>query len=275
MVGCVLTDRTSHGHPDSLNKLSSGDPNDSNPLPTVSFVIPVKNAVSTIDAAIESVLQQTYRYKELIVVDGMSTDGTLGKLKSYGPLISKLICEPDAGIYDAMNKGIASSTGAWLLFLGADDTLAHHDILSEIFDRKLVDIRNEFDLIYGGGYCNGAVLRNSFNWRILKGNSLNHQCVFYRRTLFTKYRYDTSYRIAGDYKLNIQLYIDGVKAARCHSVIGVFGNTGISHSYATAAAQENSRVRIEVLGAIMGRIMNGVRVLIDSAKLAQAVLRLR
>lgn len=234
--------------------------------PLISVIIPVRNAVRTIGAAIESVVSQTYGRVELIVVDGQSTDGTLDVMKRFGDSINCLISEPDGGIYEAMNKGISRSTGGWLLFLGADDRLIGNDVLHDIYVKYGREIPKDIELIFGQGTSNQKRLKNSFDWRMFKGNSLNHQCVFYRRSVFKNRTYDTSYKIAADYKLNLTLLRLGAKAMRYDGLVAVFGDDGLSHRYVKIARGENERARKEVLGETAGSLINLSRALMDRVK---------
>jgi len=90
----------------------------------VSIITSVLNGGATIEDTIRSVLSQTYKDIEYIVVDGRSTDGTLDTLEKYHDRIHKYISEPDKGIYDAMNKGIRLSTGDIVAVLNNDDAYA-------------------------------------------------------------------------------------------------------------------------------------------------------
>src|SRR2546426_834552 len=101
--------------------------------PLLSIVIVVYNAGSTLKHAIESVLNQTYKNIELIIIDGGSNDNTLQIINNYSSQIGYFISEKDNGIYDAMNKGILAAKGDWILFLGADDILYRPDIITDIF----------------------------------------------------------------------------------------------------------------------------------------------
>jgi len=98
----------------------------------ISIITVVFNSQETIAKAIDSVLSQSYDNIEYIIVDGGSKDGTLDIIKSYGAKISKLISEPDKGIYDAMNKGIRLATGEVVGTLNSDDFLADNDVVSRI-----------------------------------------------------------------------------------------------------------------------------------------------
>ena len=91
---------------------------------TVSIITVCYNSKGTIRETIESVLEQDYPSIEYLVIDGGSTDGTLDILDTYIDDISKVVSEPDRGIYDAMNKGIGFATGDLVCMLNSDDVYA-------------------------------------------------------------------------------------------------------------------------------------------------------
>jgi glycosyltransferase involved in cell wall biosynthesis len=98
----------------------------------VSILTVVYNGAATIRDAIESVIRQDYPDIEYIVVDGNSKDGTQEIVRSYGGKIARFLSEPDAGIYDAMNKGIQLATGDVIGILNADDFYAYPSVISEV-----------------------------------------------------------------------------------------------------------------------------------------------
>ena len=93
----------------------------SSDLPLVSVITAVFNGQQYIVNCIESVLQQDYPYIEYIVIDGGSSDGTIDLLRQYDDRIAFWSSEPDRGVYDAWNKGLAIAQGEWICFVGADD----------------------------------------------------------------------------------------------------------------------------------------------------------
>ncbi len=98
----------------------------------ISVVTVVRNGVDTIEETVRSVLAQRHPAVEHIVVDGVSTDGTLQILDRYRDRIATVVSAPDRGIYDAMNKGVALATGDVVGFLNADDLYAHPRVLERI-----------------------------------------------------------------------------------------------------------------------------------------------
>ena len=95
----------------------------------ISVITVCFNAADTIADTLRSVLKQNYQEFEHIIVDGRSTDNTLGVIASVTGHTCRVVCEPDRGIYDAMNKGIALATGDIVGFLNADDFFASVDVL--------------------------------------------------------------------------------------------------------------------------------------------------
>ena len=108
----------------------------------VSIITVVRNNKETVKNAIDSVLGQTYKNIEYIVVDGASTDGTVEIVRSYGDKISQFISEPDSGLYSAMNKGISLATGDVIGILNSDDFYIDDKVIQRVvkeFEEKNVD----------------------------------------------------------------------------------------------------------------------------------------
>jgi glycosyltransferase involved in cell wall biosynthesis len=111
-----------------MNRLKTGRP----PITVITVVF---NAKDTVRTCIDSVLAQGVDNLEYIVVDGGSTDGTLEILRGYEARLTRLISEPDEGIYDAMNKGLKLATGQFVHFLNADDKYVSPTVLSYILPK--------------------------------------------------------------------------------------------------------------------------------------------
>lgn len=108
----------------------------------ISIITVVYNNNLTIKDAINSVLSQTYKNIEYIIIDGASSDGTVEIIKSYGDKITKFISEPDSGLYDAMNKGIELATGDVIGILNSDDFYIDELVIEKVvkvFEEKRVD----------------------------------------------------------------------------------------------------------------------------------------
>jgi glycosyltransferase involved in cell wall biosynthesis len=177
----------------------------------ISIITVSYNSASTIKDTIESVLNQTYKDVEYIIVDGQSTDETLTILKSYGSKISTLVSEKDKGLYDAMNKGIGLATGDVIGILNSDDFYANREVLSHV--AALFDNHTEgvyADLVYVSAEDPKKIVRTwkSGNYTagdFLKGWMPPHPTFFVRRSVYEKYgRFTDQLKSAADYELMLR-----------------------------------------------------------------------
>lgn len=138
----------------------------------VSVITVVYNGIDYIESTILSVLNQDYINLEYIIIDGGSTDGTLDIIKKYEDRIFYWLSEPDHGIYDAMNKGVAVATGIWIHFRNCGDYFYSDNVISAIFTQI---IPNDVTIIYGNcrmwdefGYWDATpnILRQSYKKRM-------------------------------------------------------------------------------------------------------------
>ncbi len=176
-------------------------------MPTLTVVTAVYNNRAFIREAIASILAQDYPHIELVVVDGGSTDGTLEVLKGFGARIASLVSEPDGGVYDALNKGIARANGDVIAFLHSDDIYQSPDAVSSVMLR-LEDASTDAaygDLVYVDRADDKRVIRT---WRsgtftrvdLWTGWMPPHPAFFMRRSRYLEWGgFDVTFRIAGDY----------------------------------------------------------------------------
>ncbi len=185
-------------------------------LPLISVVTVAYNDASNLEATIRSVARQSYPRVEHIIIDGGSTDGSVDIVRSSRAPLMFWTSEPDDGVYDAMNKGIAAAKGDWITFLNAGDTYFDGEILTDIFDRSAEAAAS--DLVYGDVFTvdsDGTLLRRerarSFTGTGLKGGlPANHQTILVRRSRCP--RYDLRYRISSDLDWAISIFgVGGVK----------------------------------------------------------------
>ena len=113
----------------------------------ISIITSVYNNKETIKDAINSVLNQTYKNIEYIIVDGESSDSTVEVVQSYGDRITTFVSESDKGIYDGLNKGVSLATGDVICFLHSDDLYASNDIVQKVVDEFERD--RSIDGVYG------------------------------------------------------------------------------------------------------------------------------
>lgn len=178
----------------------------------ISIITVVLNRENTIGIAIKSLNDQDYEYIEHIIVDGGSTDGTLKIIQSMRRSNSVILSEKDAGIYDALNKGILLSTGDIIGILHSDDYYPHPRVISSVMS-YFND--SEIDAVYGDAIffnLKGKVVRyfssQRFSVEKMKyGEMMAHTALFLNKRIFNKYGlYKTSYEIAGDFEFVARVF---------------------------------------------------------------------
>ncbi len=178
----------------------------------ISIITVVYNNKDFIEDCINSVIAQSYKNIEYIIIDGNSTDGTIGVVKKYEKYISKWISEPDSGIYDAMNKGIRTSTGDIIGFLNSDDVYYNNEVIKKVIDRfkggksdivygDLVYVRKEnLDKIVR--YWESGEYREGL---FEEGWHPPHPAFFVKREVFGKYGdFNTNFKISADYEMMLR-----------------------------------------------------------------------
>ena len=175
----------------------------------ISIITVCYNSVKTIHETLQSVASQRYPHVEYIIIDGGSTDGTQDVVKKFSQYVALFISEPDKGIYDAMNKGIAKATGDVVGLLNADDLYANIDVLTTVadaFNDQKLDACYS-DLIY---FAEGAPDKVIRYWRsnpfkkglFAKGWCPAHPTFFVRRHLYERYGvFDISFKGGNDVEL--------------------------------------------------------------------------
>ncbi|WP_207426448.1 glycosyltransferase family 2 protein [Pedobacter sp. SYSU D00535] len=170
--------------------------------PRLSVITIVYNNVRDIERTVLSVLNQTYENIEYVVVDGGSTDGTLEILRKYSSRITRLVSEPDRGIYDAMNKGLSLATGDYVLFMNSGDEIYAEDTVQKVFATE-----PGADIYYGEtemfderwqslGQRRHKAPENLSFASFKYGMSVSHQAVYVRRAIAVPY--DLHYKLSSD-----------------------------------------------------------------------------
>ncbi|MRR56758.1 MAG: glycosyltransferase [Deltaproteobacteria bacterium] len=184
-------------------------------LPSLSIVTVCKNAAATIAMTIDSVLSQQVGGVEYIVIDGSSTDATLTVIRSYGDSIDKFTSEPDDGIADAFNKGIAMATGDIVGIINADDFLlpgALRRVCDYFAVHPDVEVLHGDVMLYQGNRLIKRVRPSGrwwYPWRLVL---FNHPATFVRRRVYEQYGFfDTSYEIAMDVEIFLRWLRERVK----------------------------------------------------------------
>ncbi|MCE7059957.1 glycosyltransferase family 2 protein [Dyadobacter sp. CY343] len=205
----------------------------------VSILTVVYNGAATIRQCIESIVNQDYPDIEYIVVDGNSKDGTQDIVKSFEGKVSKFVSEKDAGIYDAMNKGIQLASGEIIGILNADDFYAFSTVISEVVE--LMKSGN-YEACYGDleyvDFTNGSIVKRKWTSGLYqKGSFLNgwmppHPTFFVRRELYDrlgKFRLDLG--SAADYELMLRfVHKAEIKIGYLPKVLVKMRSGGVSNS---------------------------------------------
>lgn len=206
-------------------------------LPRISIVVSVLNGAGTLQRCLDSVARQTYAEKELIVIDGGSTDGTPRLLRRNAHALTYWVSEPDRGIYHAWNKGLKRATGEWICFLGADDYLLTPSVL-ERFAPVLARAYPSARVVYGQvALVNDQgveMQRLGESWQGVRKRfrqimCLPHTGLMHHRSLFSERGgFDETYRIGGDYELLLRELRDGEAFYEPNLVVAAMGHGGVS-----------------------------------------------
>ena len=181
---------------------------------------------------IDSVLNQTYKDYEYIVIDGNSNDGSKEILKNHDLDIDYWVSEPDSGIYNAMNKGIRVAKGEYLLFLNSGDYLCDCDTIQRVAN----EIDGSKDLYYGNAiYKRGTndekvVFPEKLTFLFFTHNSLCHQTSFIRKSLFEKFfYYNEDFKIISDWEFIVySVCIKNISYKRLNIFVSCYNFDGIS-----------------------------------------------
>lgn len=219
--------------------------------PMLSVITVVYNAVQEIEATMLSVLNQDYQDFEYIIIDGASTDGTLEVIKRYKGRLVHLVSEPDKGIYDAMNKGLALARGRYVAFKNAGDTYSDGSLTLAM---QVAQSTNAA-LVYGnteklwpafdGNESVRSLLTSDHSLLRLR-SCLDHRSAFVRRDIHRPF--DTQYRLAADYDLFCELLIRGFQFEKINQVLSVMQGGGASDN--VGIYHEIKRIQTRYFGGL-------------------------
>lgn len=171
-------------------------------MPKLSVITIVFNNLRDIERTIKSVINQSFKDIEYLIIDGGSTDGTMDVISKYKASITKIISEPDDGIYFAMNKGLKFATGDYVLFMNSGDEIYDLQTVERVFKSAF-----DADIYYGETEMYNDVWQSlgkrrhhipqKFTWQSFKyGMSISHQAIYIRRTIIEPF--DVSYKYSAD-----------------------------------------------------------------------------
>ena len=218
--------------------------------PLVSIITVAFNAESTIEQTIRSVLRQTYDNVEYIIVDGNSSDRTLDIIRTYDDQIDYWMSEPDEGISDAFNKGIAQSIGTIIGIINADDWLSENQI--ELGVKALHE--SPADFVFGNLLfhdCNGEVKYKMYgdpgytNIISSKMPDLRHPTVLVKRVAYERIGlFDADFCFAMDYEWLLRLHKQGGKGKYVKNLTGHMRASGVSDISYVQALKEVRKIAI-------------------------------
>lgn len=204
-----------------------------NNSPLITVITVVWNSNELIEQTILSIVNQSYSNIEYIIIDGGSTDGTLDIIKKYECCIDFWKSEPDKGIYDAMNKGIALATGEWINFLNAGDVFfdnsTTNDVVFEIIKRHVDIIYGDF-IAFNDSLGASLLVKAKSLKTIFRGNIFSHQSCFIRSVVLRDNLFDIKYKIAADYNQMLSLFLKRKVFFYMSIPFAVMNTDGISYS---------------------------------------------
>lgn len=206
----------------------------------ISIITVVYNASEDIEKTLKSIFEQDYSNKEIIVIDGKSTDGTLDIISKFQNDIDYLVSEKDLGIYDAMNKGIKYCNGHWICFMNAGDIFYKNDILSRIFREEVSE-----DIIIGDCIVDFKKFKRYVRVKNLKlieyGMTFCHQSALVKTDLYRRKYFDLDYSLAADFNFFYWCYISGMKFKTFSIPISIVSSGGLSDNMRTNVINENRK----------------------------------
>lgn len=224
--------------------------------PVFSIITVTYNAAQWLERTVLSILRQSYPHIEYIIIDGGSADGTVDIIKQYQEGLAYWVSEPDKGLYDAMNKGLAKATGDYVWFINAGDTLHTADTLQEIMStlKKKVSLP---DVIYGDTMIVDAEGRSlglrrlrppkKLTWKSFRmGMLVNHQAFIARREIAPPY--DLRYRLVADFDWCIQCLQQAGSIHNTHRILADFLKEGLSSQNRKASLKERYAIMQKYYG---------------------------
>lgn len=218
-------------------------------LPLISIITITYNAEDCIAPTVRSVAEQTHTDYEHIIIDGASKDSTIAKARAYGSRHLKILSEPDNGLYDAMNKGLAMARGKYVVFLNAGDTFHSPSTLQHYAEAASANP----DIIYGDTVivdANRKFLRNRHlsvpdiltTHSFRRGMLICHQAFMVRRALAPSY--NTEYRFSADYDWCLRCIMKSRPGARrnLHETTIDYLDNGLTEKNKLASLFERFRI---------------------------------
>jgi glycosyltransferase involved in cell wall biosynthesis len=191
-----------------------------------SIVTPTYNCREKIAHTVQSVLSQSDKDLEYLIIDGSSTDGTEEWLSGLKDPRVRMLSEHDLGIYDAMNKGVKMAKGHYILFLGAGDTL-YPDVLKKV----RTSLHGSFpEFIYGDVFWADRLYDGPFSKEKLALQNICHQAIFYHQKTFDLVGcFNLKFKLLADWEMNMRCFGDDrIKIAYVPIAVSIYEDGGAS-----------------------------------------------
>ena len=198
-----------------------------------------------LERTIKSVISQTFRDFEFIIIDGGSTDKSVEIIRKYEKHIDYWVSEHDGGIYCGMNKGLRQAHGEYINFMNGGDCFYSSNVLEQIFSLGI-----ETDIITGThvGSPHPNIGKNGVTMYDLCTGAIDHQASFIKREVALRHPYDEKYKIVSDWKFFIEaLIIDNCTFYYTDTIVVNVDMSGISNSNKVLNNQEREAVLNELL----------------------------
>jgi len=243
--------------------------------PLISVITVVYNGEEHIGRTIESVITQTYKQIEYIIIDGKSTDKTLNIIAGFNG-VDLLVSEPDSGLYDAMNKGLKVATGDYVWFLNTGDQVYRKDTV----ELMVAGLGGSPDIIYGGtmiidenqNEIGDRRLRppDKLTWRSFRqGMVVCHQSLIVKRELAPAY--NLAYRLSSDIDWAIRATKNAARTHNTRMILSRFLEGGLTKHNIKAGLKE----RFKIMQGFYGLIPTILRHFVFGARLTNYYLRHR
>lgn len=208
--------------------------------PRVSVITVCFNAEKELEQTITSIVNQTFRDYEYIIIDGGSTDNTINIIEKYNKKINYWISEKDNGIFDAMNKALKIAHGEWTIFMNAGDKFVDTTTLAKVFSLKRSP---NTGIIFGKTLCNKGIMKMTpfvYKKTSYRNMGICHQSIFVRSDLAKKYQFDCNFKLTADYNMIMSIYKAGYQFLDTKFPIAYFDLNGYSSKHAIQQIKETA-----------------------------------
>lgn len=213
------------------------------------------NNINGLIETAKSIISQTYHNFEWIIIDGGSSDGSKELLEQYKDYLAYWCSEPDDGVYNAMNKGIAVSKGSYLVFMNSGDTFCNKDVL-----KNTVPFLGSADILYGDWYqvydtySELKHLNIDNLYKTLRFQNICHQAMFTKATLLKQNGYDESMRLLADWKRCTEFALSGYAFAPLPFAVCNYNMDGLSSTSSSGLIDEEYQRVLSVYPAWLNKL---------------------